>query len=183
MNPKQNFIKRILGRIKNRIKDFGPVKYNREEYLKQNPVLGPKAPPTINVLDRDVKIREATIQNELRPILFGEVSNRSPEQQEYEARVITNTAINRVPQYKGHGDLNFAGVLTAKNQYQAYKGKEYNRYKSGDIRYTDQQKLKAIDKVIAELKAGTLKDNTNNSVFYEHTPDREIVITGGVLFP
>jgi len=111
------------------------------------------------------------------------VSNRSPEQQEYEARVITNTAINRVPQYKGHGDLNFAGVLTAKNQYQAYKGKEYNRYKSGDIRYTDQQKLKAIDKVIAELKAGTLKDNTNNSVFYEHTPDREIVITGGVLFP
>lgn len=121
--------------------------------------------------------------NELRAVLFGEISNRASDKQRLEARTIINTAINRMSQYKEKGkDMTLAQVLQAPNQYQAYGGGEYSRIKTGGTKPTDQQKIQAIDDVIGTLKEGLLPDTTGGRVFYVHEPDGRIILKDGTLY-
>lgn len=170
---KGNFIKRIIGGIKER---FGPTTYTA-------PVA--TSTPTYKIPDRGVELTDKDI-SELRNVLFGEVSNRDPERQAFEARIITNTALNRIPQYaEKKKNMNLASVLAQPNQYQAYGGKEYNRLiknATTTANPMDQQKLKAIDDVISELKSGNFQDTTDGKVFYVHDPQGRIWLKDGGLY-
>ncbi len=134
------------------------------------------------VFVRDVFVSPKDFNDEFRPVAFGEISNRSPKQQELEARVILNTAINRMKEYAKHGQyFTLAEVLKMPNQYQAQGGKQYQIYKGVNHPATqelDAKKKTALDhtfdELLAEAKAGTLKDNTNGAFYYIHNPDGSI---------
>ncbi len=127
------------------------------------------------VPDRNVKLTDDDLQ-ELRNVLYAEISNRDPEKQKLESRVIVNTALNRIKQYGAKGrQLALAQVLREPNQYQGYApdkpDSQYNVVKSGK---GNTKKLAAIDAVLEELKGGAFKDETNGAVFYFHKPDGSI---------
>jgi hypothetical protein len=110
--------------------------------------------------------------------LFGEVSNRESEKQMIEARTILNIAKNRAMKNK----TTIIDELKKPNQFQAYGGKEYNRYISKRTRATDKQKIEAITKALQELEEGTLEDNTGGSLYYIHKDDGSILATPEYLY-
>lgn len=132
-------------------------------------------------------VRGATLSDEdlntLKHVLFGEISNRATDRQQLEARTIVNTALNRIPQYAANGrQMSLSQVLSEPKQYQAYGGTEYQRIKTGQLKPTDDQKVKAIDSVLGELKTGKFDDNTGGAVFYSHDPQGRIKYAPGTLY-
>lgn len=105
--------------------------------------------------------------------LFGEVSNRTPDKQMLEAQTILNTARNRA---KANGTT-IIEELKKPHQYQAYGGKEYQRFVSGGTTTTDKQKIDAITKVYNDLEKGILEDNISGYQYYTHKPDGRIMAT------
>jgi hypothetical protein len=128
---------------------------------------------------RGARISREEFDDLARAIVFGEVSNRSTDKKDLEARVILNTAINRVIENQKRGrDVTLSDILTAENQYQAYGDKEqFDIYRHGG-NFLDNEKRKEVDGILdnmwAEMKTGTFKDNTNNAFYYHHNPDGTI---------
>lgn len=125
--------------------------------------------------DRGVEFDDDDVA-ELRNVLYSEISNRDPEKQKMESRVILNTALNRMGQYRDRGrELTLGDVLREPNQYQGYmpdnEKSQYNVARSGK---GDKKKLAAIDEVIQEVISGKLEDTTNGAVYYIHHPDGRI---------
>ena len=129
--------------------------------------------------DKKLKIKESEVSSELKPVMFGEISNRSLEKKELEARVILSTALNRMKEYalKGHPKT-FKEVLALDNQYQAYEGEQYNNYKKGKLDTLGLKKKKEIDtimdKLIKELREKKFKDVANGAFYYVHNKDGSI---------
>lgn len=158
---------------------FGSFKTTLNDLLGPETALASEA-PSYEV--RGNKVWDTDLE-EARAILFGEVSNRSSEKQMLEAQTILNTAINRMNEYRKRGkEKTLTEVLQMSNQYQAYKGKQYEKYKSGKLEELDQRKIDAINKIIEQLKKGTLKNNIGDYVFYTHKPDGRIIATSKKLF-
>lgn len=111
--------------------------------------------------------------DELRHILYGEVSNRPKEKKQLETRVIVNTVLNRVAENRrlGRGPQTVREVLTQDNQYQAFGEKQYKLSKQGK---GDPNKVAAIDEVLAELEKGDFEENTNGAFYYIHNDDGSI---------
>ena len=131
---------------------------------------------------RNNKISEADLE-ESKAILFGEISNRPPEKQKLEAQTILNTAFNRIEEYGKRGmKKTLTEVLQMPNQYQAYMGKQYKKFKSGFTEELDNPKIDSINSVIDEVKSGTFQNNIGASVFYSHKPDGRIIATNNKLF-
>lgn len=158
---------------------FIPFKKIKDILTNTQTYTRPEAPtvPTYNVPNRGVSFTEKDL-NVLRPTLYGEISNRPIEKQELEARVIANTAFNRIPEYNKYGQKKtLTDVLSEPNQYQAYGGKQYKNYASS-TNDLDVEKKKNIDlivnKFIEEMKAGTFADNTQGAFYYQHTPEGKI---------
>lgn len=122
----------------------------------------------------------------LRPIVYGEVSNRPPEKQELESRVILNTALNRIQEWKSYrGETkSLKDVLTEPNQYQAYQPNDpksqYALYTSGGGNTLEQKKRETVDgivnKLVDELKSGKFNDNTGGAYYYMHNEDGSIQV-------
>lgn len=112
-------------------------------------------------------------EKEMLGTLFGEVSNRESAKQELEAQTILNTMRNRARR-KG---TDMYKEMIAKNQYQAYKGKQYEKFMSGNIEELDKRKVEAITKVFEQLKAGQMNDNIDGYEYYVHKPDGSISAT------
>ncbi len=124
---------------------------------------------------------------EAKAVLFGEISNRDPMKQQLEAQTILNTAFNRMDEYnqkkfRGKDNWTLTDVLQEPNQYQAYRGNQYNKYKSGNIETLDRPKLKAIDGVLSQIKNGKFQDNIGDSTRYSHRSDGRIIATDEPLF-
>lgn len=154
-------------------KKFGVVEYDAESPVSTSDE------ETIAIPDRNIQISTSSIDDIVKPILFGELSNRPIEKKELEVRVILNTALNRIKQLKDKGkEVSLEEVLTAPNQYQAYDGEQYNNYISDELDSLGIKKKEELDvimeKVLNELKAGTFKDNTRGAVFYVHEEDGRI---------
>lgn len=168
MNPKQSFIQKLIGKVKSSI---APDVY-----------IAKTESPTYEIKDRGVKLNEEDLAL-LRKVLFSEVSNRNPNRQDFESRIIANTALNRIPQYAERGGpTTLSGVLTMPNQYQGYGSKEYERISNNATTSVDAPKLTAVDNVINDIKAGKLQDNTGGNVFYQHDPAGKIWVKGGKLY-
>ena len=132
-------------------------------------------PTQYNLKDRGVQISEADL-NAFRPLLYGEVSNRTPDKQLLEANVILNTAINRV---KGHSErgknLSVSQVISDPTQYQAYGGTQYKNY-SNPVDAPSIAKKQQVDAIVNSLREqirnGTFQDNTQGAYYYSHAPDK-----------
>lgn len=150
------------------------LSYTRQE----NPLL----PQTYHIPDRGVNITDSDLQ-EARKILFAEISNRSPERQVFETKIILNTAINRMKQYKERGiNKTLTQVLQEPNQYQGYGSKQYNIATTSKFDPLSKKKMQTIDTALDEIKTTGLPDNTNGSVFYVHNKDGSITLRNGPLF-
>lgn len=160
-----------------------PFLTSKEEYTKKEL---PKQTDSYTEKDRGITITDKDVK-ELTPILFGELSNRSLEKQELEARVILNTALNRVAEFNKRGkNMTLEEVLKMPNQYQAYGGKQYKEFTSNKLDLPTQKKKKAtealVKKLMSEIENGTFRDNTNGAVFYVHKPNGEITFNNKPLF-
>lgn len=131
---------------------------------------------------RDNQISENDL-DEAKAILFGEISNRPSEKQMLEAQTILNTAFNRMDEYRKKGkNYTLTQVLQMPNQYQAYKGKQYNKFKSGEIDELDKRKIESIDSVLKLVRNGEFINNIEDRVFYVHKPDGRIIADDRKLF-
>lgn len=130
-----------------------------------------------HVPGRNLTLSDADL-SVLRPVLYGEISNRNSSKKELEARVIFNTALNRMKAYADRGETkSLADVLSAPNQYQAYGGKQYQTYSNpGDASSTakKQQVDQIVQKFLNEMEGGNFPDVTNGAYYYQHTPSGTI---------
>lgn len=142
--------------------------------IVRKPDAGPVKPYALP--KRGVDLDEGDL-GELRNVLYAEISNRDPEKQKLETRVIVNTALNRIKEYAAKGrKLTLAEVLREPNQYQGYAPNDSkSQYAVAASGKGNTKKLAAIDEVLNEIKGGKLDDNTNGAVFYKHNPDGSIV--------
>lgn len=140
-------------------------------------------------LDKNYSLRDRGVSfngqdaEELRNVLFAEISNRSADRRKFEAQIITNTALNRMREYNAKGTpKTLSEVLKAPNQYQGYGAKQYVKAKSGKLDKLSQEKLAVVDSVIEELKSGNFQDNSDGQVYYVHDKDGKIWLKTGKLF-
>lgn len=137
----------------------------------------PEAPKIPNV--RGVDVDKETFDSVFKPILFGEVSNRDASKKELEARVLLNTALNRVPEHNKRGkNMTLKDVLTQPNQYQAYGGNQYNLYTQNKLDAVGMKKKEEVDsiadKLWQEIQTGKFDDTTEGAYYYIHNPDQSI---------
>ncbi len=128
-------------------------------------------PGQYNLKNRGVTISDSDIEA-FRPLLYGEVSNRTPDKQALEANVIFNTALNRVKAYNERGQKKtLSDVLAMPKQYQAFGGPQYQVY-SNPTDPIALAKKKQVDDIVnaihAKVKAGQFDDNTQGSYYYTH---------------
>lgn len=139
----------------------------------------PPAPvvPTYHIPDRGVKITEDDL-TAIRPLIYGEISNRTPDKQALEADVIFNTALNRQKEYARKGqNKTLSEVIAMPNQYQAYGGKQYQNY-SNPPDVLSAAKKKQVDSIVdnirERIKNGEFVDNTEGAYYYIHEKDGKI---------
>jgi len=115
-----------------------------------------------------------------KPIYFGEVSNRTPDKQELEARVILSTILNRIPEHQKAGNKwDFAQTITQPNQYQAYNSPQYQQYSTGTLDTLGQKKRQLTDsisdKLWGELSQGKFQDITQGAYYYQHNTKNDTI--------
>lgn len=136
------------------------------KFLEPNVVEGVYSIPS-----RKVTVVEPDLE-ELGAILFGEIGNRPLDKKLLEARTIANIALNRAEKE----GKSLAEVLRQPNQFQAYKGNQYNLYKSGKAATStiSKEKVDAVNKILDEIRQGTLKNNIGDNLSYAHRKDNTI---------
>lgn len=156
----------IFVKIGNAISDAIPAPAAHLSYQAPSEPQG-----TAPIAFRGHTLTQADLKN-LGGTLFNEISNSSPAEQQKEASMIANTAFNRMDQNKARGkNLNLTQILSQPGangvpQYQGFGGKEYQRYMSGNLKPTDQQKVSAINSVLGQIKAGQLPNNAGTATSY-----------------
>jgi len=131
---------------------------------------------------RNNKITDSDLE-EAKAVLFGEISNRSSDKQKLEAQTILNTAFNRMDEYAKRGTpKSLTEVLQMPNQYQAFGGKQYTKYKSGQVEELDKRKLESIDTTLNDIKNMSFQNNIGTSTRYHHLADGRIIATDDKLF-
>lgn len=130
-----------------------------------------------HVPGRDLTLSSADLAV-LRPVLYGEVSNRNATKKDLEARVILNTALNRMQAYAAHGQKkSLSDILSAPNQYQAYGGDQYSQY-SNPPDAVAAAKKKQVDDIVQnflnEMEGGDFPDVTQGAYYYQHHPNGTI---------
>lgn len=139
----------------------------------------PELPPKYNLKDRGITLDDLQLQK-LKPLLFSEISNRDLSKKELEARVITNTILNRMSRWKDEGkDKTIEDIINTPKQYQGVGGNQYKIYESGIYDAPTKEKVNevnsVVDKIFSEIKSGSFKDNTNGAAYYTHKPDGSII--------
>ena len=138
-------------------------------------------PPDTSYDVRGLKVNDNDI-NEASDILYGEISNREPDKQQFEVRHAINTAINRAQQDPKRYNGSIVSVLQAPSQYQSYAPEginrngqimesQYQKIKKGMIDREKDQKYQTIRKTLEEMKSGNFQDTTGGKTFYVHASD------------
>jgi len=157
MDQKKSFIKRLLG-----------AKTAEAPAINTYNIRGQ------NVNDEDINL--------LKAVVFGELSNKK-ENQTDEVKTIINTAINRIPQHNARGkNFSLSDTLTQKNAYQAYGGKEYNKYLQNKLNYLDRKKADFVNNAVTDIIRNNLVDNTGGKVNYIHDKKGNLILIEGNLY-
>lgn len=150
----------MLSRVQDFLSLFQPAHY-----------VAPPQDNTYNIKDRNVTISPADL-DAIRPVIYGEISNREPAKQSLEANVIMNTAINRMREYAANGQpKTLQEVISMPNQYQAYGGQQYKNYHNppDPVALAKKQQVDSIvDSIGSQMKSGSYSDNTQGSYYYSH---------------
>jgi hypothetical protein len=135
------------------------------------------APAQYKIKDRGVSVTDKDM-DAIRPLIYGEVSNRTPDKQTLEANVIFNTALNRMKEYQRKGqNKSLEEVISMPKQYQAYGGPQYQEYHapSNPVSSAKRQQIDAIiDGIKEKVKKGEHVDNTEGAYYYIHEKDGKI---------
>lgn len=135
--------------------------------------------------DRGIEITDDEL-NSLRPIIYGEVSNRDINKKKLEANVIVNTILNRAKEYALRGTpKKLSEIVAMPNQYQAYGGNQYKQYASPTDVVALQKKREVdsiLDEIYNQIKSDKYQDFTKGAVFYTHKPTGEIIYNREKLF-
>lgn len=127
--------------------------------------------------DRNVKLTDSDFEA-MRPLIYGEISNRAPDKQAMESDVIFNTAINRVKAYSERGkNKTLADVVAMPNQYQAYNGPQYQEYHNPSNPVSAAKKKQVdliVDNIREKIKNGEYVDSTEGAYYYIHEKDGKI---------
>lgn len=91
--------------------------------------------------------------------IFGELSNTGGKE---EARQILSTILNRAKDNK----QSLQAVISAPNQYQAFQGKQYDKFIKGDLDFLSKKKAQLVEEVMQEYSGGKL--NSSNARFFQH---------------
>ena len=146
-------------------------------YFSPKETAAPVTPPKYLLKDRGVHVTDDDFKA-LRPLIYGEVSNRDASKKKLEASVILNTAINRAKEYAAKGQpRSLAEVLAMENQYQAYGGPQYKMYSNPTDPIALKKKLEVdaiMNEIESQIKSGTYQDNTEGAYYYIHHPDGRI---------
>ena len=134
--------------------------------------------PTYQLKNRGATVTDADIEA-LKPILYGEVSNRDFSKKTLEANVIFNTVLNRQKEYARKGqNKTISEILAMPNQYQAYNSPQYKEY-SNPVLPLSIAKKKEIDMITKsiheQVKKGAFLDNTQGAYYYTHKKDNSIM--------
>lgn len=170
----------ILGSISNIGENIGSairgvIPTAKMTYGAQNTPQTTQEPPqvTYRVPGRDLTLSDTDLAV-LRPVLYGELSNRNQTKKELEARVILNTALNRMKEYTAKGQTKtLSDVLSAPNQYQAYGGEQFNAYGNppDELSKKKREQVDAIvQKFLNEMEGGEFPDVTEGAYYYKHHP-------------
>jgi hypothetical protein len=152
------------------------------DYMGGEPIVYKKQSPK-HILYKGTIIKPEEIDNIVKPVLFGEISNRDSEHQKMEAKVILSTALNRLSAHKKRGtDKTLSDVFTEPNQYQAYqpdrKESQYSQYSNPQLDTAGVDKKSKIDSFVdtlsEDLRKGTFKDATGGAYYYKHKEDGSI---------
>lgn len=167
-----------IGKVTGPISEFfQPKEYIAEAAKKQPAAVAMATPSRYTIKDRGIDITDEDLKA-VRPLVYGEISNRNRAKKELEANVILNTALNRVRAYKDRGQpKTLAEVLSMPNQYQAYGGKQYNSYYNppDPVAMAKKQEVDAIlDAIAQQIRTGDYADNTEGAYYYIHNPDQSI---------
>lgn len=162
--------KAMVGSISNLQKIAQNLLTKRITYTEDAPMV-PQIPTSANYKGFDIPKEQ--YDQLFKPIYFGEVSNRSDDKKELEARVILSTILNRILEHNRVGNKwGFKETITQPNAYQAYGSDQYNAYLSGSLDTLGQQKKQVTDSIAdrlwIELSQGKFKDVTNNAYYYVH---------------
>ena len=141
--------------------------------------IAPVKPSTYDV--RGISVSDDDLK-EAANILYGEISNRTPDKQQFEIRHIVNTAINRAKYNPKVFGSTLTQVLQKPMQYQSYAPSgvtlnnktvesQYQKVQKGLLSIAEKQKLKLITDTLNELKSGKFADTTGDSMFYVHASD------------
>lgn len=166
-----------VGKLSGSIADYFSGKTTYERPRETENKIAPKQPQKYSLPDRDAYITDSDIEK-MRPLIYGEVSNRDYDKKALEADVIFNTAINRQREYGGRGkELSIADIVAMPNQYQAYGGNQYNTYfnPQNPIDMAKKKEVDAIvDRIAEKIRKGEYVDNTEGAFYYIHEDDGKI---------
>lgn len=169
-----NSIGKTVKKTTKSISDFLPK--NEISYTAAPQPVAP-APSVYSLKNRGVNITDDDF-NSVRPLIYGEVSNRTPDKQELESNVILNTALNRMREYSARGqNKTLSDVISMPNQYQAYGGKQYQAYSNATDTPSLSKKKQIdmiLDRIKTQIQSGEYPDNTQGSYFYIHNDDGTI---------
>jgi len=131
----------------------------------------------LKIPNRDFQVTDDDIQK-MRPLIYGEVSNRDYGKKQMEADVIFNTALNRQLEYRKYNqDRSISDIVAMPNQYQAYGGDQYQTYYNpkNPVDVAKKKEVDAIVDAIAEkIRKGEYVDNTEGAFYYIHEDDGKI---------
>ncbi len=149
---------------------------------------------------RNNEVNENDLE-EMRAILWGEVGDRpldadilkledddprriAAEKKQFEgqmleAQVIVNTVFNRMDEHRRYFGVEKSAteIVQEPGQYHAFVDPQYKKYKNGELNMKNEavtRRLRAIDTILAQIRNGTLIENTNGAFYYHHNDDGTI---------
>ncbi len=172
LNPIKT-VQKLSGKISDY---FGPTVY-KAETMPATPVLAPTQTMYSLPNRGGIQLSDSDI-DAMRPLIYGEISNRARDKQELESHVIFNTVLNRMKEYATHGQKRtLSDVVAMPNQYQAYGGEQYRAYSNPpDViaKKKKQQVDEIVDMIREQIRNGEYIDNTGGAFYYIHNPDQTI---------
>jgi hypothetical protein len=176
-----------VGKLSGSIADYfsGKKTYNMAStnMAQPAPAAEPTPPQKYTLPDRGAEISESDFEK-MRPLIYGEVSNRDFDKKALEADVIFNTALNRQREYETHPFSGYKGtklplseIIAMPNQYQAYGGSQYETYYNpqNPIDVAKKKEVDAIvDRIAEKIRNGEYVDNTEGAFYYVHEDDNTI---------
>ena len=126
-------------------------------------------PKVYKIKDRPVEVAEDELKD-FGAVVFGEATTSIDDM-----RKISNVIINRA----NASSRPVFAELSKKSrnggfEFNAYTGKQYNKFMSDDFDFVSRKKAENVNKVLEEIKNGTLADDTDGAIYFSYSPEGKL---------